>query len=209
MANGIPTILFILNLNKLNLLVIFFLYNKTSTFHSPSIISLQLLTIFEQLKHLPTLKKHMTLQVSSLGILYCLQPSNSLTIYSQYVISLPYLDIFLIFIKRITNTIMSPLDESLTINNWPVQSSNNLYLDGIKSSHIINQLAAYDIKNNLIHPSQYEEKLAGTITRVCFSMVHYFMKERHIYKAIIQDITVLCPPTTISPSSLTHLLHPK
>ena len=85
------------------------------------------------------------------------------------------------------------------------------YLDAMKSSHVVQQLPAYDVRGNDIHPSEYEEKLAGAITRVCFSIVHFLIKQKHIYNAVLRDITVLRPPTTVIPSStsLKHILHPK
>jgi hypothetical protein len=85
------------------------------------------------------------------------------------------------------------------------------YLDEIKSSHKIHRLPAYDIHGHLIQPMEYEEKLAGAIARVCFTLVHFTIKQRHIFNAVVRDITVVRPPTSIIPSraSLKELLHHK
>ena len=83
-----------------------------------------------------------------------------------------------------------------TIHNWPVPVANEPYLDEIKSSHDVQEIPAYDIRNNLIHPTEYEEKLGGAIARVCFSIAHYTVKQKHIFNALVRDITVLRAPTT-------------
>jgi hypothetical protein len=87
--------------------------------------------------------------------------------------------------------------------------ANEPYLDDIKTTHDVQQLPAYDIRNNAINPSDYEEKLAGAVARVCFSIVHFVIKQRHIFNATVKDITVIRAPTTIPTMSLKHILHPK
>jgi hypothetical protein len=74
---------------------------------------------------------------------------------------------------------------------------------------MFDKFPAYNHKNNSIHPSEYEEHLAGAICRVSFSLIHYLIKQRHIYNAAIRDITVLRPPSTVAPTSLKDILHPK
>ena len=167
-------------------------------------ISPKFSTISKQLKLSPILKEHVTILASSsvIPLITC----------SWCIIFLQHVLLFLNNLSQRENKINHlSLDESLSIDNWPVQSSNELYLNALKSSqlHAINQLPAYDIKNKLIHPSEYEEKLAGAIARVCFSIIHYTIKQRHVYNAIVHDITILWPPTTIAPSYQTHILHPK
>ena len=78
----------------------------------------------------------------------------------------------------------------------------------IKDSYEVNQLPAYDIRGDSIYPGDYEEKLAGAIVRVCFTIVHYDIKQKHVFNTLVRDITVLRPPSTISPTSLKHILHP-
>ena len=90
-----------------------------------------------------------------------------------------------------------------TINDWPVNASNECYLNEIKVSHSVHPIPAYDIKGNLISPLDYEEKLGGAIAHVCFSIVHYLIK--HAFNAIIQDITVMRLHTTIATPSLKHI----
>ena len=108
-------------------------------------------------------------------------------------------------------TVPKPLISILeyNINNWPVPLSNEPYLDDIKSTHEVQQIPAYDIRSNSIHPTEYEEKLGGAIARVCFSLVHFVIKQKHVFNAVVRDITVLRPPSTMSPTSLKHILHPK
>ena len=95
------------------------------------------------------------------------------------------------------------------MKNWPVSPANEVYLDEIKSSHDVQQLDAYDVKSELIHPSDYEEKLAGAIARVCFSILHFTIKEKHVFTTRVKDITVLRPPISIPTTSLKHVLHSK
>lgn len=117
------------------------------------------------------------------------------------------------FLKEKNQDLDSDLTNSsdISIEDWPVQPSNQPYLDEIKNSHNVQQIPAYDIRGDPIHPLQYEEKLAGAIVRVCFTMVHYLIKQKHIYNAIPHDITVLRPPTKISSpkTSLKRILHNK
>ena len=95
------------------------------------------------------------------------------------------------------------------INNWPVPLANEPYLEDIKSTHDVQQIPAFDIRNESVHPSEYEEKLAGAIARVCFLITHFIIKQKHVYNALVKDITIIRPPTTISTKSLKHVLHPK
>jgi hypothetical protein len=84
---------------------------------------------------------------------------------------------FSIFFKDNKNT-SEPKDDNneFTINNWLVPTTNKPYLHEIKTTHHVQHLPAYDIRGNLIHPSKYEEKLAGVITHICFTIVHYVIK---------------------------------
>ena len=95
------------------------------------------------------------------------------------------------------------------MQNWAVSSANETYLDEIKATHTVEQLPAYDINANLIAPLDYEEKLAGSIARICFSIVHFNIKQKHVFNAYVKDITIVRPPTSIATTSLKHLLHPK
>lgn len=99
------------------------------------------------------------------------------------------------------------LTTEYNIHNWPVPYANECHLASIKDTHDVEPLPAYDIKGNRIRPTDYEDKLAGAVARVCFSIVHYIIKEKHIYNALVKDITVVRPPTTIASTSLKHILH--
>ena len=96
-----------------------------------------------------------------------------------------------------------------TIHNWPIPVTNEPYLKSIRNSHKVNQLPAYDIRGNPIHPKEYEEKLAGAIARVCFTLLHFIIKQKHVFNALVRDITILCPPSPITPTSLKHILPQK
>ena len=96
------------------------------------------------------------------------------------------------------------------MKNWPVPLGNQPYLDEIKDTHNVQQLPAYNIRGDLIHPFNYEEKLAGAIIQVCFTIVHFHIKQqRHIFNALVRDITVLRPPTSIASTLLKRILHGK
>jgi hypothetical protein len=86
-----------------------------------------------------------------------------------------------------------------------------MYLEEIKPSFNVRQLPAYDIRGKLIHPFAYKEKLVGAIVHVCFSLIHFVIKQKHIYNAIAHDITIVRAPTTItsSSSSIKEILYPK
>ena len=84
-----------------------------------------------------------------------------------------------------------------TIDNWPVSPPNEVYLDAIKMSHAVQPLEAYDCTGDFIHPSEYEEKLAGAIVHVCFLFVHFLIKQKHVFNALARDITILRPTTPI------------
>jgi hypothetical protein len=75
-----------------------------------------------------------------------------------------------------------------SIENWPVHGNNEVLLNAMKSSHSLHQLPAYNVNSDAIDPQQYEEKLAGAIAQVCFSIIHFFMKQKHIFNAVVRDI---------------------
>ena len=99
-------------------------------------------------------------------------------------------------------------ENDYNINNWPVPLSNELHLDALKDNYDVQEIPAYDVRGNPIHPSDYEEKLAGSIARVCFSITHYLIKQHHVFNALPKDINVLRPPTSIAPTTLKRILHP-
>ena len=96
-----------------------------------------------------------------------------------------------------------------TINNWPVSPANNIALEDIKSSHDVQQIPAYDIHGNLISPSDYEEKLAGAIAHICLSINHFLIKPKHVFNTAVKDITIMRPPSKITPTTLKQILYPK
>ena len=75
--------------------------------------------------------------------------------------------------------------------NWPVPYSNECSLDEIKNTHDVHQLPAYDLRGNLINPSDYEEKLAGSIACVRFTIIYFPFKQKHIFNTLVRDITIL------------------
>jgi hypothetical protein len=89
-----------------------------------------------------------------------------------------------------------------------VSFANECYLEEIKSTHDVQQLPAYDVRGRIIHPSEYEEKIAGSICRVCFTIAHFVIRQKHVFNALVRDITVLRPPVTVTPTCLKHVLHP-
>jgi hypothetical protein len=99
----------------------------------------------------------------------------------------------------------------ISITNWPVSPSNQAYLDNIKSTHSVHRIRAYDVKDKLIDPLDYQDKLAGSIVEVFFSLVHFHIRQsqKNIFNAIVRDMTVLRPPLQIasSTSGQTRSLH--
>lgn len=95
------------------------------------------------------------------------------------------------------------------INDWPVSSASQPCLDDIKTSHIINQIPAYDIRDIPIAPTDYQEKLAGSIVEVYFMMAHFHIQQsqKNIFNAIVRDITILRPPLQLSLSTSRWGLH--
>lgn len=58
-------------------------------------------------------------------------------------------------------------------------------------------------------PTDYQEKLAGSIVEVYFTMAHFHIRQsqKNIFNAIIQDITVLRAPLQLSSSTSGRGLH--
>jgi hypothetical protein len=93
------------------------------------------------------------------------------------------------------------------IKDWPVSISNRPFLNNVKSSHVVRRIPAFDIRNEAISPSDYQDKLAGSIVQVCFALVHYHIRQsqKNIFNAMIRELTVLRPPLHIVSSTLTQL----
>ena len=97
----------------------------------------------------------------------------------------------------------------IPINVWPVSSINQSYLDDIKATHVVHRIPAYDIRNQIIAPDKYQDKLAGSIVEVYFSLVHFFIRQsqKNIFNAVVRDITVLRPPLQVASSISGQKLH--
>ncbi|KAJ3535033.1 hypothetical protein NMY22_g6664 [Coprinellus aureogranulatus] len=87
-------------------------------------------------------------------------------------------------------------DPQFRIENWPANwPAEREELNKIVRSHVVVPLPAKDMDGNLIHPSQYEEKLKGAIVRVGFVLNHYYpLGGYHRFTADIHEIQVLQPP---------------
>jgi hypothetical protein len=93
--------------------------------------------------------------------------------------------------KELSNNDKNDIFQDYSINDWPLNASNKSYLNAMKSLHSICPIPPYDIRGHLISPLDYEEKLTGSIAHVCFSIVHFVIRQKHIYNAILHDITVM------------------
>jgi hypothetical protein len=84
-----------------------------------------------------------------------------------------------------------------------------MYLDSIKSTHIVHRIPAYDVKDDLVLPSEYQDKLAGSIAEVCFSIVHYHIRQaqKNVFNAVIRDMTILKPPVQVASTTSRQQLH--
>lgn len=79
---------------------------------------------------------------------------------------------FLLFIENLLNSNIKEFTTDNQVDNWPVTATNETFLDTIKLTHDVHQIPAYNVKGILIHPSDYENELAGDIARVCLSIVY-------------------------------------
>ncbi|KAH9483663.1 hypothetical protein JR316_0003133 [Psilocybe cubensis] len=85
----------------------------------------------------------------------------------------------------------------------------------MKEKHYIKQFPLYDSKDDLIQDiSVLEDKLVGALVEVTFSLKHYYItsktdKPNDTFTAIIENITILKPPPTVSHGPYRSLLSPK
>ncbi|KIM65343.1 hypothetical protein SCLCIDRAFT_113180 [Scleroderma citrinum Foug A] len=93
------------------------------------------------------------------------------------------------------------------METWPVAECCEPELQKLLSTHDICPLPAYNLKEEMIPPSQYHEKLKGAIVEVHFALGHYFIKKtkRHIFNAILRKLIVLHRPTELPSSPYKHL----
>ena len=87
-----------------------------------------------------------------------------------------------------------------TIAGWLVDSEvSKAALEGIKKTHRVNYLEAYDVKSDLIHPLRYRQCLQGAVIQVHFQMTHWAFPARNgvaacdTFVADIVSMRVLVP----------------
>ncbi|KAG6372112.1 hypothetical protein JVT61DRAFT_8826 [Boletus reticuloceps] len=94
------------------------------------------------------------------------------------------------------------LDSVFAMETWPVAPRCKHYLDELFDSHDICPLPAYDMKGNLIPPTQYETSLRGATVKVHFTYSHVHIKKskHHVYTTILRHLQLLRAPNAL-PSS--------
>ena len=91
------------------------------------------------------------------------------------------------------------LADTLTIDNWPVQSEAAIEaLKDMKGRYHVVPIPAYDMHGELIHPSFYRRRLEGALVAVHFTLTHWAIKSgtvgSDVYTSDIVNIRVLAPP---------------
>lgn len=73
------------------------------------------------------------------------------------------------------------------METWPVAPRCTDLLEEILPTHDLCPLPAYDKKNRLIPPSQYDSMLKGATVKAHFTFIHHYIKtnNRHVYMAMI------------------------
>lgn len=190
MGNGIQTIQLVHDSTRQKEFAISYLFNETPNFPSSQMIFRRSSAIFVLLN---TQKKSSETSSMIIGDSAGIKLTHHLFVVSLFKFSSPSHRSHWSLEKKKDLDDDSDITNSsdISIEDWPVPSSNQAYLDEINNSHDVQQIPAYDIRGDPIHPLQYEEKLAGAIVRVCFTIVHYLIKQKHIYNALPHDITIL------------------
>ena len=93
------------------------------------------------------------------------------------------------------------------MSNWPVKGSDAIDArDNMLFTHQPIPLPAYTVSGDLIHPDQCQKELPGSISRVTFTLKHWYIDNRkkgddhkNVFVADIQSIRVLVePPRTVT-----------
>ncbi|KAJ6525698.1 hypothetical protein B0H19DRAFT_1276052 [Mycena capillaripes] len=92
-------------------------------------------------------------------------------------------------------------EDDFDISNWPVKSeAAKMALNSMTTTHRVTQLPAYDLRGNLIEPSEYVASLRGAIVRATIILKHWNITGknneggRDRYTADIEGLRVLVAP---------------
>lgn len=99
------------------------------------------------------------------------------------------------------STTSTAASDPFSFELWPLtKERTRAELLGLKASHRILPLPAYDLAGDLIRPSAYRRSLQGAIVEVHFTLSHWGIAgaKRDVYGGVIQLIRVLVPPTPTS-----------
>lgn len=95
----------------------------------------------------------------------------------------------------------SSTDDPYSFQLWPLTKEiTRTELLTLQSSHRLCPVPAYDLENNLLHPSTYQRCLQGAIVEIHFTLSHWSIAtaKRDVYGGLIQLIRILVP---VVPSS--------
>jgi hypothetical protein len=63
------------------------------------------------------------------------------------------------------------LVQEFNMNNWPTHSAQaSVALEGMRRTHRVRPLMAYDLENEIIHPKDYRSKLKGALVQIWFTL---------------------------------------
>ncbi|KAI6025248.1 hypothetical protein PISMIDRAFT_11508 [Pisolithus microcarpus 441] len=94
-------------------------------------------------------------------------------------------------------------EDPYSFERWPLtKERNRAQLLALKHSHHLRPVPAYDLNNDLLHPSTYRRCLQGAIVEVHFTMSHWSIAstKRDVYGGLIKLIRILVP-AVVSPSA--------
>ncbi|KAI5982958.1 hypothetical protein EDD15DRAFT_2202440 [Pisolithus albus] len=94
-------------------------------------------------------------------------------------------------------------DDPYSFEKWPLtRERNRAELVRLKHSHILHPVPAYDLNNDLLHPTTYRRCLRGAIVEIRFTLTHWSIAstKRDVYGAVMKAIRILVPPV-VSPTA--------
>lgn len=61
---------------------------------------------------------------------------------------------------------------------WPVAPENVEHLEAIKETHCAMPIPAYNLRNDLIDPKDYQRELAGALVECYFTITHWNIQNK-------------------------------
>lgn len=104
--------------------------------------------------------------------------------------------------------VLIDLPAEFTIQEWPAEHDEaRKALKEMVATHRVCPLQAFDIKSQIIKPTEYRKRLQGAMVFIGFTMTHYSIARKpeqqreavDSYTADIVFVRVLVPPNPIGP----------